>query len=371
MQCGKCKKPIAAGQFLEALGQKLHPDCFACGKCAKPIGASKFANENGTPYHLDCLAELKGDICSKCNKPVTNSLTVLDKKFHPECFVCGGCGKNIEGGQVSVKDNTPFHPPCLPPSSPSGASGAVPKVLCGGCEKPIVAGGKFLTAVDKTWHPECFKCAKCKGPISDAEFKVDKTKVYHAKCSAGPEIICKGCSKPITDRKVLDALDTTWHPGCFKCLVCSKLIDGGSYKTKDGHPVHPECKEDEFEITETWFTSKEPGAEAITTKRMVKSSELEAAKNSTDIPSGKPSGKAPAKAKASASSVAKPASPRGVAKAPAKAGPLSPSAKTAHAGPASPKAGATTAAKTAAKAPASPRGVVPKAPPAKPKTAAK
>lgn len=30
-----------------------------------------------------------------------------------------GRGKNIEGGQVSVKDNTPFHPPCLPPSSPS------------------------------------------------------------------------------------------------------------------------------------------------------------------------------------------------------------------------------------------------------------
>lgn len=39
LQCEKCTKSIPAGQFIEAMGKKLHFDCFRCGHCDKVIGA--------------------------------------------------------------------------------------------------------------------------------------------------------------------------------------------------------------------------------------------------------------------------------------------------------------------------------------------
>ena len=33
------------------------------------------------------------------------------------------------------------------------------KGVCGACGKPIV--GQVVTALGRTWHPECFTCAEC------------------------------------------------------------------------------------------------------------------------------------------------------------------------------------------------------------------
>lgn len=41
--------------------------------------------------------------------------------------------------------------------------------------------------------------------------------------------MCRACNQPITDRYVLQAIDSYWHEGCLKCACCEcRLGDIGS-----------------------------------------------------------------------------------------------------------------------------------------------
>ncbi|MEQ2231103.1 Actin-binding LIM protein 2, partial [Ilyodon furcidens] len=46
---------------------------------------------------------------------------------------------------------------------------------------------------------------------------------------------CCGCGKEFKNEQSLVALDKHWHLGCFKCKVCSKVLNA-EYISKDGIP---------------------------------------------------------------------------------------------------------------------------------------
>eukprot|EP00668_Euglena_longa_P034503 GGOE01044318.1.p1 GENE.GGOE01044318.1~~GGOE01044318.1.p1 ORF type:complete len:400 (+),score=93.07 GGOE01044318.1:42-1202(+) len=292
--CDKCAKPIPAGQFIEAMGKKLHMDCFRCGHCDKLIGASKFSIDNGTPYHSDCLSTKKGDVCCQCSKPLgAGALTALNKQWHADCFTCGACKKAIATGKFLIKSDVPYHPECVPNSPPAQSN--APATLCAGCNQAMALGSSVITVFDKPWHPDCFKCGTCNLPIREAEFKVDGQKAFHRNCRIGPTPTCMGCSSPIIEKKFIEALDGTWHLGCFKCAVCGLLIEDGSYKVEGNAPVHSHCKEDTYEVTETWVT-KDGKEAAPATKSLRKGID-----GPTITPAeGSPAGSPKAKAKAAA-----------------------------------------------------------------------
>lgn len=39
---------------------------------------------------------------------------------------------------------------------------------CAGCKQPLEYG-RFLTCINKHWHPNCFSCKTCNKPITDRE----------------------------------------------------------------------------------------------------------------------------------------------------------------------------------------------------------
>lgn len=41
-------------------------------------------------------------------------LTVSDKLYHPDCFVCKQCRKPFPTHQFMIKDGDAYHPKCLP-----------------------------------------------------------------------------------------------------------------------------------------------------------------------------------------------------------------------------------------------------------------
>lgn len=53
--------------------------------------------------------------CTKCMQPIGRAEPVLalNKRWHPQCFVCEGCGCNLVEKSFSSKMNAPFCEACF------------------------------------------------------------------------------------------------------------------------------------------------------------------------------------------------------------------------------------------------------------------
>jgi hypothetical protein len=95
------------------LGNRMyHPDCFLCYYCRKTI-QGPFTIHNNQPYHSVCLSETLGLWCAGCGELILGEVVeALDKKWHPQHFVCAKCGKKIISQSYPVKDGKPYHDSC-------------------------------------------------------------------------------------------------------------------------------------------------------------------------------------------------------------------------------------------------------------------
>ncbi|KAL1410120.1 hypothetical protein Q8F55_004123 [Vanrija albida] len=67
--------------------------------------------------------------------------------------------------------------------------------------------------------------ASPRGPAAAAPTRIE----------ASSAILCAGCTQPIIGR-IVRAMNHRWHPGCFKCGVCSELLEHVSAYEHDGKP---------------------------------------------------------------------------------------------------------------------------------------
>ncbi|XP_048194157.1 actin-binding LIM protein 1 isoform X15 [Perognathus longimembris pacificus] len=119
---------------------------------------------------------------------------------------------------------------------------------CHGCGEFVE--GEVVTALGKTYHPNCFACTICKRPFPPG----DRVTFNGRDClcqlcaqpmSSSPKEAtcpsnCAGCGRDIKNGQALLALDKQWHLGCFKCKSCGKVLTG-EYISKDGAPY---CEKD-------------------------------------------------------------------------------------------------------------------------------
>ncbi|XP_018333718.1 transforming growth factor beta-1-induced transcript 1 protein-like [Agrilus planipennis] len=169
--CASCNAPIS-NKILSALGNHYHPEHFTCHNCKQPIGDEKFQQHDGFPYCGDCYTHKFAKKCHACKLPIKNKIIkALDVTWHEDCFACTICKKPLTGTSFAEKDGNPF------------------------CEKDY------------------------------NEHFADR---------------CKDCGKPITDQAII-ALDAKWHQKCFKCLKCKKPITKTTFQVEDGHPLCGDC----------------------------------------------------------------------------------------------------------------------------------
>ncbi|XP_038173629.1 actin-binding LIM protein 1 isoform X2 [Arvicola amphibius] len=119
---------------------------------------------------------------------------------------------------------------------------------CHGCGEFVE--GEVVTALGKTYHPNCFACTICKRPFPPGDrvtfngrdclcqlcAQPMSSSPNEATCSSN----CAGCGRDIKNGQALLALDKQWHLGCFKCKSCGKVLTG-EYISKDGSPY---CEKD-------------------------------------------------------------------------------------------------------------------------------
>ncbi|KAK7554510.1 putative Rho GTPase activator [Phyllosticta paracitricarpa] len=156
--CGKCKGHLT-GQFVRALGDTFHLECFTCHDCDK-IVASKFfpVPDQGPNQYPLCETDYfrRLDLlCYECGGALRGSyITALDRKYHIEHFTCSVC-PTVFGAQDSYYEHDSnvychFH------YSTRFAQ------RCNGCQTAILKQFVeiFRNGQNQHWHPECYMIHK-------------------------------------------------------------------------------------------------------------------------------------------------------------------------------------------------------------------
>jgi len=178
-RCGHCNE-IIKGEYITALNKSWHPDHFVCAVCSKPFEGSQFRKHDDKPYCDEHYAELFKVECATCGKNIVGQVfEALGKKYHLDCFVCAEGNHQIgHNGSFNVHEGKIYCPQHFEEA-----------VLnrCAGCKQLIK--GPFIKILNTHFHPDCWKCKECNGPISTNNVAEHQSNFYckpcHAKVSAG------------------------------------------------------------------------------------------------------------------------------------------------------------------------------------------
>ncbi|KAM5340540.1 actin-binding LIM protein 2 isoform 3-T3 [Glossophaga mutica] len=176
-------------------------------------------------------------LCTTCGGVCKGEvLRVQSKYFHIQCFVCKACGCDLAEGGFFVRQGEYI---CTQDYQ------RLYGTRCFSCDQFIE--GEVVSALGKTYHPDCFVCAVCRLPFPPGDrVTFNGKECLCQKCSL-PKAVgssahlshglwsCGGCGTEIKNGQSLVALDKHWHLGCFKCKTCGKELNA-EYISKDGLP---------------------------------------------------------------------------------------------------------------------------------------
>uniref|UniRef100_A0A2K6B5Q8 Actin binding LIM protein family member 2 n=1 Tax=Macaca nemestrina TaxID=9545 RepID=A0A2K6B5Q8_MACNE len=167
-------------------------------------------------------------LCNTCGNVCKGEvLRVQDKYFHIKCFVCKACGCDLAEGGFFVRQGEYI---CTLDYQ------RLYGTRCFSCDQFIE--GEVVSALGKTYHPDCFVCAVLwtpKGSCLIQKTKQPQSEGYNEPALPKQKMSCGGCGTEIKNGQALVALDKHWHLGCFKCKSCGKLLNA-EYISKDGLP---------------------------------------------------------------------------------------------------------------------------------------
>nr|XP_044985955.1 actin-binding LIM protein 2 isoform X14 [Jaculus jaculus] len=206
-------------------------------------------------------------LCNTCGNVCKGEvLRVQNKYFHIKCFVCKACGCDLAEGGFFVRQGEHI---CTRDYQ------RLYGTRCFSCDRFIE--GEVVSALGKTYHPDCFVCAVCRLPFPPGDrVTFNGKECVCQKCSPPTSVgssahlsqglrSCGGCGLEIKNGQALVALDKHWHLGCFKCKTCGKLLNA-EYISKDGLPY---CEDDYH----TKFGIRCDGCEKFITGRVLEAGE--------------------------------------------------------------------------------------------------
>ena len=153
--CYRCGELIE-GQRLNAKGRHYHPQCFICDGCNKEIGDGRFHDKDYKILCDECYAKEFASLCHRCNKPIlATRVTVGNVKYHKDCFYCDECKKPLDM-RFFNHDNGIYCENCYRTKFSS---------KCAKCGQVI--SGAYLSVNGQKYHKECFVCEICGQPFAD------------------------------------------------------------------------------------------------------------------------------------------------------------------------------------------------------------
>ncbi|XP_033493810.1 LIM domain-containing protein 1 [Epinephelus lanceolatus] len=121
---------------------------------------------------------------------------------------------------------------------------------CTSCSKAVYGEGRACRAMGHLFHKACFTCSICGEQLSGKSFYTVSGRIYCEDdflCSgahASPEV-CDSCGYLIMDM-VLQARGKSYHPSCFRCVVCRQSLEGQPFSVDTDSRVY--CVSDYYKV---------------------------------------------------------------------------------------------------------------------------
>ncbi|XP_026161199.1 leupaxin [Mastacembelus armatus] len=112
-KCSGCGESVR-DNYLTAANGTWHPECFVCADCLKPFTDGCFMELDGRPLCSLHFHSRQGTLCGGCGEPVMGRcISALDRKFHPEHFVCAFCLRQLSQGIFKEQKGKPYCSTCF------------------------------------------------------------------------------------------------------------------------------------------------------------------------------------------------------------------------------------------------------------------
>ncbi|XP_061681445.1 leupaxin isoform X1 [Syngnathoides biaculeatus] len=112
-KCAGCGGSVMEN-YLTAANGTWHPECFVCADCLKPFPDGRFMELNGRPLCQTHFHARQGTVCARCRQPIVGRcISALEKRFHPEHFVCALCLRQLSHGIFKENNGRPYCPLCF------------------------------------------------------------------------------------------------------------------------------------------------------------------------------------------------------------------------------------------------------------------
>ncbi|KAG7244567.1 hypothetical protein INR49_029586 [Caranx melampygus] len=80
-----------------------------------------------------------------------------------------------------------------------------------------------IEALNRTYHDGCFQCRSCHIPLAGKHYYNKAGIPLCEACYQTSLELCWSCGEVITDH-VIRALERAYHPSCFTCSTCKQQI---------------------------------------------------------------------------------------------------------------------------------------------------
>ncbi|CAF1108964.1 unnamed protein product [Adineta steineri] len=167
---------------------------------------------------------LSDNVCANCHQSFATNEQIVNAAghiWHTHCFVCTQCFQPFENGiyfehedrKYCERDFQMLFAPC-----------------CAECKQAIV--GRVIRAIQKCFHPDCFRCQLCQIPLIEMGFSKYNGRALCRECHIKEKAkdlslsqhICSKCHQ-IIDNHCLKYKDEYHHAYHFQCTSCQIQLD--------------------------------------------------------------------------------------------------------------------------------------------------